>query len=112
MAVKVRLRKTGGKNDPSFRVVATDGRSPRDGRFIELLGWYDPKKSGVNYQLKLDRIREWQGKGAVVSETVRNLLKKADKAVAAAAVAAAAAPASTPPAGEPPATDAPPRAEG
>jgi len=44
MAVKIRLRRVGGNNDASYRVVATDGRSPRDGRFLEILGWYDPKK--------------------------------------------------------------------
>ena len=53
MAVKVRLTRTGARNDACFRLVAADSRSPRDGRFIEILGWYDPKKEGVNFDLKL-----------------------------------------------------------
>ena len=52
--VTIRLRKTGCKNAPSFRVVVTDSRSPRDGRFIEILGSYDPKKKGENYALKME----------------------------------------------------------
>ena len=76
MAVKIRLRRTGCNNCISFRVVATDSRSPRDGKFLETLGWYDPKKTGVNYQLKMDRIEYWQGKGAQASDTVRSLIRK------------------------------------
>ena len=52
MAVKIRLIRTGANKDNCFRVVAADTRFPRDGRFIELLGWYDPKKTGVNFGLK------------------------------------------------------------
>jgi small subunit ribosomal protein S16 len=81
MSVKIRLRRTGANNDVSYRVVATDSRSPRDGRFIEVLGWYDPKKKGVNYLLKLDRIQHWTSRGAVVSDTVASLIKKAPAAV-------------------------------
>jgi len=84
MAVKIRLTRAGGKNDITFRVVATDSRTPRDGRCLELLGWYDPRKKGANYSLKLDRIDSWLAKGAVPSETVRSLIKKARKAAAAA----------------------------
>ena len=73
--VTIRLRKTGCKNAPSFRVVVTDSRSPRDGRFIEILGSYDPKKKGENYALKMDRIDYWQGQGATVSETLICLRK-------------------------------------
>jgi small subunit ribosomal protein S16 len=80
MAVKIRLRRTGGKNDESFRVVAIDGRNPRDGRYIEMLGWYDPKRKGVNFSLKSDRIAYWTGTGAQVSETVVSLLRRARKA--------------------------------
>jgi len=84
MAVKIRLTRAGGKNDITFRVVATDSRTPRDGRCLELLGWYDPRKKGANYSLKLDRIDSWLAKGAVPTETVRSLIKKARKAAAAA----------------------------
>lgn len=79
MAVKIRMKRMGGKNDMSFRVIAADTRSPRDGKFIEQLGWYDPKREGKNYSLKLDRIAYWRGTGAQVTETVASLLKKAEK---------------------------------
>jgi small subunit ribosomal protein S16 len=80
MAVKIRLTRTGGKNDVCYRVVAADGRSPRDGRFLEILGWYDPKRTGVNFELKRDRIDHWKSLGAQVSETVRSLLVRSAKA--------------------------------
>ena len=76
MSVKVRLRRTGCTNDVCYRVVAADSRSPRDGRFLEVLGWYDPKVEGKNFQLKLDRIEHWMGQGAIVSDTVRSLMKR------------------------------------
>jgi small subunit ribosomal protein S16 len=81
MSVKVRLTRTGANNDLSYRVVATDSRSPRDGRSIEILGWYDPKKSGTNFSLKLDRIDHWVKNGAQMSDTVRSLVRKARKPV-------------------------------
>jgi len=77
MAVKVRMTRTGARNSASFRVVAADTRFPRDGRFLEVLGWYDPKLLGRNFELKLDRVEYWQGKGAQLSDTVRSLVKKA-----------------------------------
>jgi small subunit ribosomal protein S16 len=80
MSVKVRMTRTGGTNDICYRVVATDSRSPRDGRCLEILGWYDPKKPGINFQLKHDRIEHWVKHGAQVSDTVRSLLRKAKKA--------------------------------
>ena len=79
MSVKVRLARTGARNDPCFRVVAADSRSPRDGRFIEVLGWYDPKIEGQNFGLKEDRIEHWRSKGAVLSDTVKSILKRAKK---------------------------------
>ena len=82
MSVKVRMRRTGGKNDICYRVVATDSRSPRDGSYIEGLGWYDPKKKGINFQINVDRIEYWKSKGAIVSDTVRSLVKKAKKPAA------------------------------
>ncbi|MBU0715261.1 MAG: 30S ribosomal protein S16 [Verrucomicrobia bacterium] len=77
MSVKIRCRKTGANNDPCFRIVATDSRSPRDGKYLEILGWYDPKKAKANFHLKLERIAAWKSKGAILSETVRSLVKKA-----------------------------------
>ena len=80
MSVKVRLRRTGGKNDICYRVVATDSRSPRDGSYLENLGWYDPKKEGVNFKIRADRIEYWRSKGAILSDTVKSLVRKAKKA--------------------------------
>lgn len=84
MAVKVRLTRTGGKNEPSYRVVATCGRSPRDGKYLELLGWYDPKREGVNFNLKMDRIEHWLNQGAQISDTVKDLTRRWKKIPAAA----------------------------
>ncbi len=80
MSVKIRLKRVGAKNAPAYRIVVTDSRSPRDGRFIEELGSYDPKKSGVNYNLDLERAKYWVGVGAQPSETVASFIKKAAKA--------------------------------
>ena len=79
MAVIIRCRRTGANNDPCFRIVVTDERSPRDGKFIEMLGWYDPKKSTNNFLLKLERIEFWRSKGALISETVQTLVNKAKR---------------------------------
>ena len=86
MSVKVRLTRTGANRDNCFRVVAADTRFPRDGRFIEILGWYDPKKAGKNFSIKTDRIAYWKSNGAQLSETVASLVareKAAEKATAA-----------------------------
>src|SRR6266849_6906721 len=118
MTVAIRLRREGALNRPYFKVVVADTRSPRDGKFIEIVGTYDPKKAGQNSTLKLDRIEHWISKGAQPSDTVRSLIKKtknpeaAAKKVAAAAAkktAAAPAPAATTEPTPPPAeTTAPP----
>lgn len=84
MAVRIRLRRIGGRNDPVFRIVVADARSPRDGRFIETLGTYDPKRAENNCVLNLDRARYWLAKGAQPTETVRSILKRAERAVASA----------------------------
>ena len=76
MAVSIRLRREGALNRPYYKVVVADSRSPRDGKFIEIIGTYDPKKSGHNSTLKLDRIDHWISKGAQPSDTVRSLIKK------------------------------------
>ncbi len=79
MAVKIRLTRTGATNDACYRVVAADMRSPRDGRNLEILGWYDPGRTGANFKLKLDRIDHWIGEGAQVSDTAASLIRKARK---------------------------------
>ena len=76
MAVSIRLRREGTKNRPYYKVVVADSRSPRDGKFIEIIGTYDPKKKGDNSTLKLDRAEHWIARGAQPSDTVRSLLKK------------------------------------
>jgi small subunit ribosomal protein S16 len=76
MAVKIRMTRTGANKDISYRVVATDSRSPRDGKNLEIVGWYDPKKKGINFGLKMDRVDHWISKGAQVSDTVKSLIKK------------------------------------
>jgi small subunit ribosomal protein S16 len=91
MAVAIRLRREGALNRPYFKVVVTDTRSPRDGKFIEIVGSYDPKKAGQNSTLKLDRIEHWISKGAQPSDTVRSLIKKTKNPEAAAKKAAAVA---------------------
>ena len=70
MAVRIRLKRTGAKNAPAFRIVVADSRSPRDGKFIEELGSYDPKRKGQNFNLKLDRAQFWVRQGAQPSDTV------------------------------------------
>jgi small subunit ribosomal protein S16 len=81
MAVKIRLRRMGSNKKPFFRVVVTDMRRPNEGRFLEALGWYDPKRKGANYELKVERIEHWVKQGAQVSDTVKSLLKKNRAAV-------------------------------
>ncbi|MBN1334948.1 MAG: 30S ribosomal protein S16 [Deltaproteobacteria bacterium] len=80
MAVRLRLTRTGKKKQPSYRIVAADSRSPRDGRFIEILGWYDPKVDPPAIQIDLARIDHWLGTGATASETVASLIARARKA--------------------------------
>jgi small subunit ribosomal protein S16 len=94
MAVSIRLRREGAKNRPYYKVVVADSRSPRDGKFIEIIGTYDPKKPDHNSTLRLDRIDHWISKGAQPSDTVRSLIKK-NKKQAASAPAEGAAPAQT-----------------
>ncbi|MDQ6765770.1 MAG: 30S ribosomal protein S16 [Verrucomicrobiota bacterium] len=76
MSVSIRLRREGTTNRPYYKVVVADSRRPRDGKFIEIIGTYDPKKEGHNSTLKLDRIEHWLSKGAQPSDTVRSLIKK------------------------------------
>ncbi len=85
MAVKIRLKRIGTKNTPVYRVVVADGRSPRDGKFIEEIGTYQPLQKGTNFSIKLDRAEYWISKGAQPSDTVRSFIKKQGRATAAAA---------------------------
>jgi small subunit ribosomal protein S16 len=82
MAVRIRLKRIGTKNTPVFRVVVADGRSPRDGRFIEELGTYQPLNKGDNFTLNLDRAKYWVSKGAQPSDTVASMIKRAAKTAA------------------------------
>jgi small subunit ribosomal protein S16 len=128
MAVTIRLRREGARNRPYYKVVVADSRSPREGKFIEIIGTYDPKRPDHNSTLKLDRAEYWIARGAQPSDTVRSLIKKnkdpeaaAKKAAAVAAKKAAAAPKAAPapvatepataPAAEAPAPEAPPAVE-
>ena len=88
MAVAIRLRREGALNRPYYKVVVADKRSPRDGKFIEMIGTYDPKKPGHNSTIKLDRVEYWMSKGAQPSDTVRSLIKKNKKQQATSASAA------------------------
>jgi small subunit ribosomal protein S16 len=90
MAVKIRMRRMGNKNKPFFRIVATDERSPQTGRYLENLGWYDPKEPADKkcFELKLDRVDHWVKCGAIMADSVRPLVRKARRAASAAAAAA------------------------
>ena len=75
MAVKIRLRRMGGKNAPFYRIVVADSRYPRDGRFVEELGYYDPTKSPSVVKVDAEKAKEWIGKGAQPTDTVKVILK-------------------------------------
>ena len=75
--IKLRLRRMGAKKRPSYRIVAADSRSPRDGRFIEIVGTYDPITDPATITLKTDRIQHWLSVGAQPTETVRDIIKRA-----------------------------------
>ena len=77
MAVKIRLRRMGSRNAAFYRVIVQDGRYAPTGRFIETLGWYDPKQEGNNFSLNLDRVDYWLGNGAQPSDTANSLIGKA-----------------------------------
>jgi len=85
MAVTIRLTRAGGKKVPFYRVVAAESRSPRDGRFIEQLGVYDPLREPVEFRVDEQRLQHWLKHGALPSETVSQLLRRQRKAAAPAA---------------------------
>lgn len=76
MAVKLRLLRMGAKKAPFYRIVAADSRAPRDGRFIELLGTYDPRTNPAKVTIKEEEVFKWLNNGAQPSDTVKNLLSK------------------------------------
>lgn len=76
MAVKLRLKRMGSKKSPFYRIVAADSRSPRDGRIIESLGYYNPTKNPAEVKIDAELAMKWLNNGAQPSDTVRNLLSK------------------------------------
>ncbi|MBC8206638.1 MAG: 30S ribosomal protein S16 [Kiritimatiellales bacterium] len=77
MATKIRLRRMGARNNPFYRLVVADSRFATTGRYLEVLGWYDPKKAEKNFSVKTDRVDYWLGVGAQMSATAKSLIKKA-----------------------------------
>jgi len=78
MAVKIRLRRMGAKKAPFYRVVVADSRYPRDGRFIEEVGYYDPTKEPSVVKIDSEKVKKWLQNGAQPTDTVRVLLKKSN----------------------------------
>jgi len=76
LAVKFRLSRHGSKKKPFYRIVVADSNSPRDGRFIERVGFYDPLKEPVEISLDREKVKDWYKKGAKPTRTVENLFKK------------------------------------
>ena len=85
--VVIRLRREGATKRPYYKIVVADQRSPRDGKFIEIIGNYDPKKQADNAAIDLDRVDYWVSKGAQPSDTVRSIVRKARKTATPAAAA-------------------------
>lgn len=82
MAVKIRLKRIGAKNSPVYRIVVVDSRSPRDGRFIEELGTYQPVQKTDKVKLNLDRAEHWLRQGAQPTETVASMVRRARRSAA------------------------------
>lgn len=80
MAVKLRLTRRGAKKKPFYRIVAADSEAPRDGRFLDIVGTYDPNYDPASVVLKNDKIDYWLDQGAIPTETVAKIIKKARKA--------------------------------
>ena len=76
MAVRIRLTRMGAKKKPFYRLVAADSEAPRDGRFLEILGYYDPMKEPAVVKIHEDKLQYWVEKGAKLSEAVRALVKR------------------------------------
>ena len=80
MSVKLRLSRVGAKKNPFYRVVVTDSRSPRDGKFIEHVGIYDPNRDPVEIRFDMERVKHWLSVGAVPSQTMSELLRRQRRA--------------------------------
>jgi len=76
MEVKIRLARHGAKKRPFYRIVVADGESPRDGKFLEIVGTYNPLPDPAEITLKPERVRHWIDQGAIPTDTVNNILKK------------------------------------
>jgi small subunit ribosomal protein S16 len=76
MSVKIRLARYGAKKKPYYRIVVASSDAPRDGKFLELVGTYDPLKEPIAVTLKSDRVKEWIEKGAIPTATVKSILKR------------------------------------
>lgn len=76
MSVKIRLKRMGRRNRPSYRIVVADSRSPRDGRFVETLGHYDPLTDPATIKVDEDKVKKWLDEGAQPSETVKSILSR------------------------------------
>ena len=77
MAVRIRLRRVGRKKSPTYRIVVADSKSPRDGKFLEIVGQYNPRQGENAVNLNADRVNYWMDNGALPSDTVRSLLRRA-----------------------------------
>ena len=77
MAVRIRLTRLGRKKKPYYRIVVADGESPRDGKFLDIVGTYDPLQDPAAIDINNDKLQDWLGKGALPTTTVKSLLKKA-----------------------------------
>lgn len=76
MAVRIRLTRMGAKKKPFYRLVAADSEAPRDGKFLDILGYYDPKTDPAIIKIQEDKVRYWLEKGAVMTESARSILRK------------------------------------
>lgn len=76
MAVKIRLTRMGAKKNPYYRLVAANSESPRDGKFLEILGSYDPMKNPAQIHVDKEKVNHWLEKGAIVSDSAKAILKK------------------------------------
>ena len=83
MAVRIRLARMGAKKKPFYRVVVADGQAKRDGRFLEIIGTYDPNQDPAEVIIKQDRLQDWLQKGALPTDTVASLIKRAAETPAA-----------------------------